>query len=185
MSAVERYGAIVRRHSVARTTMMLADSAITDLQTKDSDEVVDGLLADLRCIDAHVPTGTPDGFMKFEELVAKPESARSPWVIPGLLRRDWRSMFVGPEGSGKTIFLRQIAFFAASGIHPFMGQERPINPVRTFACRPREPGGSPARLDRQTRPSGRDLGASNGGPWRRVAPTRWGRPPQSLGSQAV
>jgi hypothetical protein len=133
-SGVERYAPIVRRHSVARAGLAIALDAVDAFKdtAKDPDEVVDSLVADLKSIDAHIPTGTPDGFMTFEELLAKPESERSPWIITGLLRRDWRSMFVGPEGSGKTILLRQIAFCAAAGIHPFMGEAKPIKPVRTL-----------------------------------------------------
>jgi len=115
---VERYGPIVRRHSVARTGLGIVRNAGDDFNDKsrDPDEVVDNLVADLRCIDAHIPTGTPDGFLSFEELRSKPDSARAPWVIPGLLRRDWRAMFVGPEGIGKTLVLREVAVCAAAGI---------------------------------------------------------------------
>lgn len=52
------------------------------------------------------------------------------WVIPGLLERKDRLIVTGPEGSGKTTFVRQLAVLAAAGIHPttFAG----INPVRVL-----------------------------------------------------
>jgi len=40
------------------------------------------------------------------------------WVIPGLLERMDRLVVTGPEGSGKTTFMRQIAILSAAGIHP-------------------------------------------------------------------
>lgn len=41
------------------------------------------------------------------------------WLVEGLLERTEVAMFVGPEGGGKSLLLRQMAVQAASGIHPF------------------------------------------------------------------
>jgi replicative DNA helicase len=134
VSAIERYGHIVRRHSVARTAMTLAWAAQDDLgnQVKDPDEIVDELIADLRSIDSHVPSGQPLGFMTFEELIAKPPEQRSPWILRGMLRRDWRATFVGPEGAGKSLLLRELAVCAAAGMRPFVGGDVTQEPVRTL-----------------------------------------------------
>ncbi len=98
-SGVQRYGSIVRRHSVARAGLRIALDAADAFKdaANDPDEVVDSLVADLKSIDAHIPTGTPDGFLSFEALrVSKPESARAPWVIPGYFRVDWRTVLATP-----------------------------------------------------------------------------------------
>ncbi|MEM9467967.1 MAG: AAA family ATPase [Actinomycetota bacterium] len=44
------------------------------------------------------------------------------WVIPGLLERKDRMMVVAGEGGGKSYLLRQLAFAAAAGLHPFGGR---------------------------------------------------------------
>lgn len=41
------------------------------------------------------------------------------WVIPGLLERTDRVIFVAAEGAGKTMMARQIAICTAAGLHPF------------------------------------------------------------------
>jgi hypothetical protein len=52
------------------------------------------------------------------------------WVVPGLLERKDRLIVTGPEGSGKTTFVRQLAVLAAAGIHPTTFQR--IDPVRVL-----------------------------------------------------
>ena len=46
------------------------------------------------------------------------------WVIPGLLARGDRAIITGPEGFGKTQFIRQIAICAAAGMNPFTLQQQ-------------------------------------------------------------
>ena len=41
------------------------------------------------------------------------------WVIPGLLERTDRVIFVAAEGAGKTMMARQVAILTAYGLHPF------------------------------------------------------------------
>lgn len=132
-SEVSRYGHIVRRHAVSRSAVTLTAAYQGKFRdpAEDPDRLLDELMADLRSIDSHVPTGTPEGYYTFEDLLAKPAEARSPWVLKGLLRKDWRGMFVGPEGSGKTLLLRQVAYNAASGQHVFTPGVQ-ADPVRTL-----------------------------------------------------
>ena len=52
------------------------------------------------------------------------------WLIPGLLERRDRFMLTGDEGLGKSHFLRQMALFAAAGLHPFTLEQ--IQPVRAL-----------------------------------------------------
>jgi hypothetical protein len=57
-------------------------------------------------------TGTTLG-----ELMAQPDSYD--WVIKGLFESGDRYMLTGNEGAGKSMLVKQIAVFAAAGIHPF------------------------------------------------------------------
>lgn len=52
------------------------------------------------------------------------------WLVPGLIERQDRVMLTGPEGGGKSTFLRQFAVCCASGIHPFTGEL--IAPLRVL-----------------------------------------------------
>ena len=63
------------------------------------------------------------------ELVERADQV-APWVIPDLLRIDWRAIIVAGEGTGKSTLLRQLAICAAQGIHPL--KFCPVHPVRTL-----------------------------------------------------
>lgn len=52
------------------------------------------------------------------------------WLVPGLLERQDRLVVTGPEGFGKTTFIRQLAILAASGINPITFEK--IKPVRVL-----------------------------------------------------
>ena len=82
-SAVTRYGHIIRRHSVSRSILAVCTEASLDInkQGHDPDELLDSLIADLRSVDSHVPTGRPDGYMTFEELRSKPQEQRAPMHV--------------------------------------------------------------------------------------------------------
>lgn len=52
------------------------------------------------------------------------------WVVPDLLERKDRLIVTGPEGSGKTTFVRQLAVLSAAGIHPTTFKR--IDPVKVL-----------------------------------------------------
>jgi hypothetical protein len=52
------------------------------------------------------------------------------WIVPGLLERQDRLIVTGPEGFGKTTFIRQLTILAAAGINPITFEQ--IKPVRVL-----------------------------------------------------
>lgn len=62
-----------------------------------------------------------------DELLAQDETDEPAWIIPDLLERGDRVILTGPEGGGKSTFLRQFAIMAAAGIHPF--RNTPMPPI--------------------------------------------------------
>lgn len=52
------------------------------------------------------------------------------WIVPQVLERHDRLILTGPEGKGKSTFLRQFGIQAAAGIHPFTGEA--IKPARVL-----------------------------------------------------
>ena len=75
------------------------------------------------------PTGNAPEALTLPELLERAEHAAT-WVVPGLLRLDWRAIVVAAEGKGKSTLLRQIAVCAAQGIHPLKFADIP--PVRSL-----------------------------------------------------
>ena len=75
------------------------------------------------------PAGAEPEAMTVPELVERADQV-APWVVPGLLRLDWRAIIVGGEGRGKSTLLRQFAVCSAQGLHPL--QFKAVPPVRTL-----------------------------------------------------
>ena len=120
---------IVQRYSLRRRLAL----DLSDAQTKVRDLTVDPIatleahLANLASIDSPLAGGSPDD-ESVEEFLQRTTATPTPWLIPGLLRPDWRAIIVGPEGFGKSYLLRQIGVGAAYGVHPFV-ENKPIAPV--------------------------------------------------------
>lgn len=77
-------------------------------------------------------TGKPDLAPDIWEFLAA-EDAPYDWLIPGLLERGDRLILTGFEGLGKSMLVRQLAFSAASGIHPFRtGYATDYQPVKVL-----------------------------------------------------
>jgi replicative DNA helicase len=64
-----------------------------------------------------------------DEFCAADEEAYD-WLVPGVLERMDRIILTGPEGGGKSTFMRQMSVQLAAGIHPFTGA--PIQAVRVL-----------------------------------------------------
>lgn len=92
-----------------------------------------------------------DGVRWLADVLDVPEDEDAyDWVIPDLLERQDRLMLSAAEGTGKSVFLRQIALLAAGGIHPF--RFSPIPPIRALVV-------DAENSERQLRRSVRSLAA--------------------------
>ena len=128
-SNVMDYMAMVAKEAAARRVLAACAEASNSV-LRDSDPYVaaDALKADLGTLGAPVDKQAPEAITA-DDLLATAE-VDSPWVVPGMIRQDWRVLLVAGEGVGKSVILRQIAMLAAQGIHPFTFRD--IRPVRSL-----------------------------------------------------
>jgi AAA domain len=117
--------------AVARSLDVAGAHSVTILASPTGKDVSDllaagGGLADLVPV---TPTLAPD----LHAFLATSDPPYD-WVIADLLERGDRLVVTGPEGHGKSLFLRTIAICAAAGLHPFTGQFIPPQRVLTVDC---------------------------------------------------
>lgn len=126
----DEYAALVRAAAARRQLLRLAGDVVEGAyRGADPGETIEQARTALDGVD--LPAGqTPSDLVRLSTLMNRPEQDRTPWVVPGLLRRDWRIVFVAPEGAGKTLVMQQIGMCAAQGIDPF--SFFPIPPVRVL-----------------------------------------------------
>lgn len=115
---VTYYAEMVReaatRRRLTRTGQKLVQYA-NDPSTLPGAVLADAI-AELKAAREDSPTSSLRG-QTLAELMAEPDSYD--WAIRGLFERGDRYMLTGNEGAGKSMLVKQIAVFAAAGIHPF------------------------------------------------------------------
>jgi hypothetical protein len=121
------YAEIVSEKAMMRR-LIAAGTRIVQLGYADVglDEVDEVLSQARTALDTAV--GVPDASMEatsLGDLVCEPDLPQD-WVVPGLLERGDRLILSGFEGTGKSVFVAQLALSIAGGIHPFTGD--PILP---------------------------------------------------------
>ena len=118
----------VRRHATARRLMAIGSTLATEAASgTDPFALAEQATADLSTMDtaAH---GAPEA-LSMEQILLTSDDL-SPWVIPGMLRQDWRVILVAAEGAGKSTLLRQIALCSSQGLHPL--SFKIIMPIRVL-----------------------------------------------------
>ena len=129
VSNIRQYVSVVARHATARRIMGLcAETTAAMGKLQDPYEAGEALKAELSMLDVPVDQSVAEA-QTMDDLLETAEEA-APWVVPGMIREDWRVLLVAGEGMGKSVILRQVAMLAAQGIHPF--RFSPIPPVRTL-----------------------------------------------------
>ena len=131
--SLRRYVEIVAKDSLARELGSLFSEGRTAMQdpSVDPGEFLDHTKALLEAIDSALAVSGL-GVAGLQKFLDRPLEQRTPWAIPGLLRSDWRVVFVADEGVGKSYLLTQLAVMAAWGMHPFTPLEDPVPPVRAM-----------------------------------------------------
>lgn len=129
-SSAPRYAGIVASCATRKRVIAAAHEVMTMAeQSDDAGMVIDQANAAFAGIAA--PIGrVPDDLWTVDEYCERPEDTHAAWVVPGLLRADWRVLVVAGEGVGKSYLTRQVAVAAAQGVHPLSAA--PIPPVRTL-----------------------------------------------------
>lgn len=138
-ATVERLAGIVVAHATRRRFLGAAlEFAEASRGGEVPVDVLDRHIATLERI--HLPLAGSDRSIVLDELLDRPDEQRSPWVVQGLLRRDWRAVVVAAEGAGKTLMLQQIAMCASQGVHPFTLEtgHRPVNVLLVDVENPEE-----------------------------------------------
>lgn len=126
-NAIE-YAKVVVRYSTSRKMLRQFEEDKTIIQSGgDPLEVASHLEKFIGGLGS-VRSNEPEA-MTIRELAGSSERI-APVVIPGMMNRDYRTIVVGEEGSGKSLLLRTIAMSASQGFHPFSHQR--IDPVRVL-----------------------------------------------------
>jgi replicative DNA helicase len=119
---------IILRRAAARRALAIASELQSDIsEGNDPYAAASAAAGELDAV--ATDTSSEPEAIPMADLIASAEGA-APWVIPGLLRQDWRAIVVASEGIGKSTLLRQIAMLPAQGIHPL--SFKLIEPVQTL-----------------------------------------------------
>lgn len=119
---------LVLKHAKARRLIRAGLDLAAEAGTGNPDAALEMHLATIGSIDT--PTSITDEAISMEELLSASEGDGSPWMIPGMMRQDWRAIIVAHEGSGKSTLLRQIGLCSSQGLHPMNFD--PIMPLRVI-----------------------------------------------------
>lgn len=130
-SAAKNYAETVVKMATYRRAIDVAKELLDDAYdlAGDPNDIIDRARGALETIEVRLGEIPPDAYV-LDEYLARPDSERPDWVVPGLIREGWRVMVVAGEGVGKTVLFRQIAILAAQGVHPLHFQ--PMPPARAL-----------------------------------------------------
>lgn len=119
------YARLVAEHGAARRTLHLA-TRLTQNALNGHDTALE-----TKWIEAHLTEDNPalrtTAIPTVDQLLAHDPDDEPAWIVPDLLERGDRLILTGPEGGGKSTFLRQFAVMAAAGIHPL--RDTPMGPL--------------------------------------------------------
>ncbi|WP_166345029.1 AAA family ATPase [Phytoactinopolyspora limicola] len=131
----------VQRLARRRRTISATQRAAQRLTHNADDDGLDALVDAMDVLETAIQDevhGTRANTLTVEHidqvLAGDDEEEHYDWVIPGLLEHQDRLIVTGPEGGGKSTLLRQLAFQAAMGLHPFTGEIIPPQRILYVDC---------------------------------------------------
>ncbi len=128
IAPLSEHAEIVLRHAAARKATTLAGELQQAIACGADPYLAAGATAKALDEVGAAPGNEPEALTRAELLARADDTA--PWVVPDLLRLDWRCIVVAAEGKGKSTLLRQFGVCAAQGIHPLRFST--IAPVRVL-----------------------------------------------------
>ena len=128
VASAKRYCEIVRRDATARRLMFTARDTLDMLGNGGDPYARAGEIA-TDCAQLDRVGILPAGYSTFDALLDEPDEADA-WLIPDICYADNRIVIIATEKSGKSVLLRQIAFCASQGVHPFTF--KPMDPIRVL-----------------------------------------------------
>lgn len=127
ISNAAHYAETVAGYALRRKITFAADDAIREAfeGVYPAEEIAERARERFGALDMPTRIGAPD--MPVDAFVASIDMEYD-WLIPDLLERKDRMLVTAGEGTGKSVWLRQLAVQAAAGIHPWHGRDfQPIN----------------------------------------------------------
>lgn len=125
------YAERLRGLSLVRGVIEAGTRAVQSGYTADGDpqEIAERAVADMQAARDRGLAARDEPLLHLDEFLAQADDEPE-WVIPGVLARWDRLIVTAGEGGGKSLFLRQMAMRALSGLHPF--KRAKIRPVRVM-----------------------------------------------------
>jgi len=119
-SNAARYAKIVAEYADLRRVQQIGFSIVDQAQELSrAEEIGEEAVSRLREIGIGRTDAFPHGVSRMADFLQRPEEARPPWIVPGIIRQGWRIIITAAEGGGKSFLLRSIAASTAAGIHCF------------------------------------------------------------------
>lgn len=119
ISHIQAYATVIKTHSDARRALKdLVEATSQIYALEDPYAVTEGLSM---ALDGIGRVGAPPRrfWPSIDDYLDRPGDDLGHWVIPGMCRSDSRIVVIATEGGGKSVCLRQIAYCASQGVHPF------------------------------------------------------------------
>lgn len=128
---------IVRASRLRAVVAANAESTDAAFQPNADPDAIHSLIVSLANDQRILPRDVklPDSLLsmgEFLDRILKRPDDENEVIVPSMLKKRWRALFISTEGTGKSMMLRQIATLVANGLHPFVAGGMVIPPRRVL-----------------------------------------------------